>query len=604
MAEEKNNDTPELSPLAEAFENRQKEAAKATYGDVIKSGGIRILAGPAQAFLGSAETAGLVDKGSTANFTRAVLEAEKMGEMDLAQTLVRDTLAQGIPIAAEIYATRGRTLLQSLKPSAAIGGMGGYYTFVEDPEQAAGVSSARMYNMIIGAVAGPATLAVMGPTGKLLSSIPGIRGALDVAGPDIRPSEAVRETGAELIEAAGQRGITISPGVATNDAALVAEELRRNALINPVFARFLGDKVGSNATSLEALIDDLVNTILPEGKEQIGKAIDDAYIRVDVEDRIPQESLPLYDTLRNEDVVQKAISNIKNTTGLSSEFNNLHPLSVGRINMIVKNLEAMIESAPKDAAQKMIAAKRRLQEFGDNVSPSYKEARAMTQRKKTALTVEQAMQKGGDGVNPVVPYQFRVQSFVNAFENLEAKKALDTAIENLPSGPAQKEARAKFNMLIELIPRVAEMDKLIKAKLGDDPEELSRRAGITPAATYSFLNFLNINNDRKFIEFILDPNKSVARLREIMPKRNTAPEEFLRTFGIWVKENFDEYGDIITPPEAMSKEEEDRITKASTSSKSKTYQRLLRSGKLEELREKNPRVYEQLLESTRQTAIV
>jgi len=603
MAEEKNNDTPELSPLAQAFENRQKEAAKATYGDVIKSGGIRILAGPAQAFLGSAETAGLVDKGSTANFTRAVLEAEKTGEMDIAQTLVRDTLAQGIPIAAEIYATRGRSLLQSMKSSAGIGAVGGFYTFIEDPEQAAGISSARMYNMIIGGIAGPASLAITGPLGRLTASIPGMRGALDVAGPDIRPSEAVRETGAELIEAAGQRGISISPGAATGDAALVAEELKRGTVINPTFARFLGDKVGSNATSLEGLIDDLVNTILPEGKEQITRAIDDAYIRVDNE-LIPQESLPLYDTLRNEDVVQQAIANIKKTTGLSSEFSSLHPLSMGRINMIVKNLEAMIKVAPSDAAEKMIAAKRRLQQFGDEVSPSYKEARAMTQRKKSAITVEQAMQKGGEGVESIVPYQFRVQSFVNAFENLEAKKALDTAVENLPSGPAQKEARAKFNMLIELIPRVAEMDKLIKAKLGDDPEDLARRAGVTPAAVYSFMNFLNINNDRKFIEFVLDPNKSVARLREVMPKRNTAPEEFLRTFGIWFKENFDEYDQTMTTPQVMSTEEENRITKASTSSKSKTYQRLLKSGKLDELREKNPRVYQQLLESTRQTAIV
>ena len=593
----------QLSILDEALAESQKEAEKATYGDVIKSGGIRVLAGPAQAFLGSAETAGLVDKGSTANFTRAVLEAEKMGEMDFAQTLVRDTLAQGIPIAAEIYATRGRTLLQSLKPSAAIGAYGGYYTFVENPEQAAGISSARMYNTIIGGAAGPAALAIMGPTGQLLSSIPGIRGALDVAGPDIRPSEAVRETGAELIEAAGQRGISISPGVATGDASLVAEELKRGTVIKPVFARFLGDKVGSNATSLEGLIDDLVNTILPEGKKQIGKAIDDAYVRVDNE-LIPQESLPLYDTLRSEDVVQQAIAGIKGTTGLSSEFNSLHPLSVGRINMISKRLESMIQTAPSDAAQKMIAAKRRIQGFADDISPSYKEARAMTQRKKSAIAVEQAMQKGGDGVDSIVPYQFRVQSFVNAFENLEAKKELDKAIEYLPSGPAQKEARAKFNMLIELIPRVAEMDKLIKAKLGDDPEDLARRAGLTPAAAYSFLNFLNINNDRKFIEFILDPNKSVARLREIMPKRNTAPEEFLRTFGIWFKENFDEYDQTMTVPQVMSTQEENKISKASNSSRSRTYQRLLQSGKLEELQEKNPRIYQQLLESTRQTAMV
>lgn len=603
MAEEKNNDTPELSPLATAFEERQKEAAKATYSDVMKSGGIRILAGPAQALLGTAEVAGLVDKGSTAQFTQSVLEAEKMGDMDLAQTLVRDTLAQAIPITAEIYATRGRSLLQSLKPSAAIGAGGGFMTFVEDPQQSAALSSARLFNTTIGGVVAPIAMGTMLGLGNLASSIKGGRGAIDVAGPDVRPSAEVREAGASLIEAAGQRGISISPGVATGDAALVADELRRGTVIRPQFARFLADKVGSNATSLEGLIDDLVNTILPEGKEQIARSIDDAYIRVDNE-LIPQESLPLYDTLRSEDVVQQAISGIKATTGLSSEFNSLHPLSVGRINMIAKRLESMIQTAPTDAAQKMIAAKRRLQEFADEISPSYKEARAMTQRKKSALTVEQAMQRGGEGAEAVIPFQYRVQSFVSAFENLEAKKALDTAIENLPSSTAQKEARAKFNLLIELIPRVAEMDKLIKAKLGDDPEDLARRAGVTPAAVYSTLNFLNINNDRRFIEFILDPNKSVARLREVMPTRTTKPQEFLRTFGIWFKENFDEYDQTMTTPQLMSREEENSITKASTSSKSKTYQRLLQSGKLEELREKNPRVYQQLLESTRQTAIV
>jgi len=148
------------------------------------------------------------------------------------------------------------------------------------------------------------------------------------------------------------------------------------------------------------------------------------------------------------------------------------------------------------------------------------------------------------------------------------------------------------------------MDKLIKAKLGDDPEELARRAGVTPAAAYSALNFLNINNDRKFIEFILDPNKSVARLREVMPKRTTTPQEFLRVFGTWFKENFDEYDQTMTVPQVMSTQEENKISKASNSSRSRTYQRLLQTGKLEELQEKNPRIYQQLLESTRQTAMV
>lgn len=603
MAEETNKQDEKLDPLAMAFIDRQKEAAKATYGDVIKSGGIRILAGPAQAMLGSAEVAGLVEKGSTASFTRSVLQAEQMGDMDLAQSLLRDTLAQALPIAAEVYATRGRSLLQSLKPSAAIGGLGGFYTFVEDPEQAAAISSARMYNTVVGTVAAPLSTGVFMGIGAGLASLRGAKGAVQVAGPQKRPDLPIREEAAGLIEQAGQRGISLSPGVASGDAYLVADELKRGTVVRPEFGRFLADKVGSNATSLESLIDDLMSTILPEGKEGIGKLIDDAYIRVNNED-IPEAYLPLYDTLRNEDVVQEAIRGIKNTTGLSSEFNNLTPLSVGRINMIVKRLNSMIESAPSDSATKLIAARDRLRNFGDTVSASYKEARAMTQRKKSALTVEQAMQKGGQGAESVIPFQYRVQSFVNSFENLEAKKALDFAIENLPKGPAQKEARAKFNLLIELIPRVGEMDKLIRSKLGDDPEELARRAGVQPVAVYSLLNFLNLNNDRKFIEFILDPNKSAARLREIRPTATTTEEEFLRTFGIWYKENFDEYDQTMTVPTVISAEEENKLSRASDSSKAKTYDRLLKSGKLDELQEKNPRVYEQLLKGSQRLAFV
>lgn len=603
MVEETNKNNEPLDPLSQAFAERQTEASKATYGDVIKSGGIRILAGPAQALLGSAEVAGLVEKGSTADFTRAVLRAEQLGDMDLAQSLLRDTLAQAVPIAAEVYATRGRSLLQSLKPSAAIGGVGGFYTFIEDPEQSAALSAARMYNTMGGAIIAPLTTGAFMGTGMVASSIRGSRGAAQVAGPQKRPDLPTREEAANLIEQAGERGISLSPGVASGDAYLVADELKRGAVIRPELGRFLADKVGSNATNLESLIDDLMSTILPEGKEGIGKLIDDAYIRVNNE-QIPEAYLFKYNTLRNEDVVQEAIRGIKNTTGLSSDFNSLHPLSVGRLNMIVKRLNSMIESAPSDAAPKLIAARDRLREFGDIVSPSYKEARAMTQRKKSALTVEQAMQKGGQGADSVIPFKYRVQSFVNAFDNLEAKKSLDFAIDNLPEGPAQKEARAKFNLLIELIPRVSEMDKLIRKKLGDDPEEIAKRGGATPAAVYSMYNFLNSNNDRKFIEFILDPNKSVARLREIMPKATTTEEEFLRTFGIWYKENFDEYDQTLTTPTVISPEEEDKLSGASDSSKAKTYDRLLKSGKLDELQEKNPRIYEELLKSTQRTALV
>lgn len=582
-----------------------KEEKKVSLGDVIRSGGIRAAAGPIQKFYQMAELSGNLPEGvmTTEEFTRAVLEYENIGELDTAETFLRDSIANILPIAAEIYLTRGRTLLQSLKPSAGTAAVGGFLTFNDNPEQALS-PSATIWNTVISGLSAPIGNVALMSMGKGLSALAtGAPGARRVANILLRPEEAVRTQGAEIIEEAAERGITLTPGAATQDPALKRAEGVLEPLATDTFVRQVADAIGSNAKSINEMIDELYNTILPEGKDAIKQAVSDAYARVD-QDIIPMDKLKTWDTLTGEPVVQEAIQSIRKTSGLSSIYRGLPSNSVGRIKLIMDELENNIQKTKgTPAAQVYIAAKRRLESFADNVSPSFKEARAVAMREKTANTVLDALTKAGSG-GDVVPLEFQAQAFVNAFQNVKAKEALNTAINNLPSGPAQKEAKAKFNLLLELIPRAIETERTLSKAMTKTERVLAERAGPTPAGLYTLTNFLRLNNDRAFVEFILDPTKSSKRLRENMPRPTTNPEEAAKLLNILIREILPLKYDEGLAPQFSIPEEDRNLSKVSASSKSKTYQRLLRSGKLEELREKNPRVYEQLLEGTRQTAIV
>jgi len=593
--------------LDEHDESLVKEEKKVTLSDVIRSGGIRAAAGPIQKFYQIAELSGNLPEGvmTTEEFTRHVLEYENIGDLNTAETFLRDSIANILPITAEIYLTRGRSMLQSLKPSTGTAAVGGFLSFNENPREALS-PSATLWNTVISGLAAPiGSLAFMGMGRGLSSLVTGAPGARSVANIFIRPGEEVRTQGAELIEQAAERGVTLTPGAATQDPALSLAEENLEPFVSGVFSRKIADAIGSNATSINALIDDLYNTILPEGKDEIKKAIADAYARVD-QQVIPQERLKTWDTLSSEPVVQEAIQTIRTTSGLSSMYRGLTDAqgkpTVGRIKLVIDQLESQIKNTQGTSAAKVyIAAKDRLEDFADKVSPSYKEARAVTMREKTANTVLEALRKGGS--SKVVPLEFQAQAFVNAFQNLDAKEALDFAIENLPTSTAQKEARAKFNLLLELIPRAAETEKTLSSALRRKDRVVAERAGPTPAGLYTLTNFLRLNNDRAFIDFILDPNKSSQRLRDNMPRPTTDAEEAGRMLNIIIREILPLKYDEGLAPNIITPEEDMNLNKVSASSKSKTYQRLLRSGKLEELKEKNPKVYQQLLESTRQVAI-
>ena len=106
-------------------------------------------------------------------------------------------------------------------------------------------------------------------------------------------------------------------------------------------------------------------------------------------------------------------------------------------------------------------------------------------------------------------------------DNVKAKEKLFDGISNLPNKAMQAEARAKFELLMKLLPKVASQQKFLERRLAQSGETiLQQRADPGIGLLYSALGAINTNNDTNFLRFILDPSKTSARLRELNLERN------------------------------------------------------------------------------------
>jgi hypothetical protein len=583
------------------FEEEKQNRAK--WSDVIKSGGIRAAAGPVQAIVALAEQAGAVDSGTTANFTNQVLQYEQLGDIGLGQELLRDTLASAIPLTAEIVATRGAPLIPSLKRTSVIGAAGGFTTFVENPEQAAAVSTTRLLNTGLGSILAPMMVAGGIGAGKVISSLTGKLGDIRSANAAIRPSPNVLQQGADTIEQAAKRDIILSPGAATADPALVAQELAAGSGFSDTTKRFLSDVIGSNADSLDGLLDDLIATLIPEGRGAVSESVSTLYEKAN-KDIIEGSSLQLLQNLRDTPVVSQTVQRILKDPASRSAYTQ-HPInSIGRLRTVISDLQAQIDSAANNDAKKyLIAIKDKLVNLADDVSPNFSAARSTSQREKTAIEVANALRKSGD--SSVVPFKNSASSFASGIQNKEVKEKLMFAIKSLRDPAMRQEALQKYEYLLKVIPKVSELEKTLTSLISRDANAVAARGTVTTSVFYTALNFLNKNNNENFIRFILDPSKSAQRLRETLPSSTTAPEEFLKGFGLWAKENIDGYETSYGEDKvsALSSDAE-TIRNVSNASKAKTYEKLLRSGELEQIQQNNPDVYDSLFSGYKKLAIV
>jgi len=579
------------------FESKEVEKTNnISYTDAIKSGGIRSVAGIAQAVLSVAEAADLVDKGATKDFTNKVLSMEKSGDMSLGQALIRDTLASSIPIVAEIMATRNLTLIPALKRTAAIGGAGGMTTFVENPDQAFATSSTRMINGIMGTTIGPLFLMGGAALGRGAATVRGRRGEIEAVGPDIAPSPEVRQEGARLIEEAQKQGVVLTPGAATGDPALAAAE-RRAATVTTSVDRQLADVIGSNATNMDGIIDDLLNTIYPpaDGGALVGRMFETA-----ATDVIPKE--PFYALLKGSRIMKDLMSEVANDPTKAAAYGGYQPNSIGRINYLRKELQNRIDNLSPEDARPLIMLKSRLDDIGRKNSSTFDEALKLSQRQKTAQEVSEALIR--DGYNETVPFRNSAESFVSGIKNKKIREKLMFGLESISDPKDRAQAMEKFALIERLLPAVVKMEKTLTSALASGDDVLARRADPTVAGSWTIYELLNRNNNEKFLKFILDPNKSAARLRELLPKRNTNTEEFARGIALWASELLDGPAILgVSPERVVSPEQENYLKTSSVENRARAFDSLSRAGKAEELQAKNPTLYDKLFKAYGQVKV-
>lgn len=582
-----------------AEDQKLEENKKATYSDVIKSGGIRAGAGPIQTIASIMESSGLIEKGTTKDFTLKVLEAEKMGDMDLAQSFVRETVANIVPIVAEVALTRGVPFKEALGKTAAIGGAGGFFSFVENPDQAAPLSMVRMGNTALGTFFGPVLMGAGLGLGKLASTVRGTRGPISVSDASIAPELALRQEGAETIDQAAEKGITLTPGVATGDVALLNDEITRGVAFSPQVQRFLSDTMQTNAKNMQELIDDLVSTVIPEGKDNITAVVNNLYEKASTEAVDPA----VFSSFRNNKTIEGIISGIMRNPSSKAAYETYPASSVGRLNFIIKELQTKIDAVEgTDTAAYLIDLKRNLQNTLKSESPSYARAVETSQRDKTAREVLDSLTR--TGYKEVIPTTNYADNFVSAFSNPKVKEQMAFGIRSI-SDPAQRQnALEKMEFILKLLPKLSEQEKALEKIITSNTEVLARRGSPISAALYSLENILRSNNDERFIRFILDPEKSAARLRELSPKRYTGTEESLKQMGFIFSEILGEglESSFLSVPYRL--DDKQAFNSSSDKAKTKALLQLQKSGRLEEFMIKNPEAYASLKQAERKAAIV
>ena len=603
-----------------------KELTSATFADVAKSGGLRAIAGPAQAFLAfvesSAQSAGNPypqNLPTVEEFTRMILEMEGNKDMSAGQQFVRDIMANVIPIALEIGLTRGATIPQTMKITGGVGLGAGYTQFVEDPAQAKTGSTARMTNAALSALIGVIAAGGGALAGRGFDYLRGARGTRESANIDIRPDAQTRMEGATTIEQARDVGIVLTPGQATSDIGLQTQEIAAGGRLSRQLIRNISDTVKSNQKAADALIDNLYSVLLPEGKATIHANVSALYERSGRQ-LLRGDSLDAFNDLRaysprgtdKLSVIEKTIANITNNPATNRAYAELPANSIGRANLIVRNLQAQINAAKEAGTTDFIPLKNireDLLKILDEASPEYALARQTSQREKVAQEVVQALRS--DKGSAVVPYANSAQRFVDAFDNIVAKEKLFEGIRNLPNKTMQAEARAKFELLIKLLPKVSSQQKFLEQRLAQSGEKmLQERASPEIGLLFSALKVISTNNDTNFLRFILDPSKTSARLRELNLERNTASEEFLKKVGIVFSEIIDDYatenvsGMDFAENLKLSSLDRQAMGRSTDSAKAKAYRKLLQSGRLDEFMAKNPEAYKILRDAGKAQAIV
>lgn len=216
-------------------------------------------------------------------------------------------------------------------------------------------------------------------------------------------------------------------------------------------------------------------------------------------------------------VINKAINEVNNNPVYQESLKNAPTNSIAYLDHVKIALDDMIESAPKKEARIIRNIKNDLLKDLDAVSPEYKQARGLEERKKARQGLEKAFDKTD------------INSGHAFYKALNSKEKFDKLMINLREVP---EAQEKLKYMRELFKDFRAESKINKVRGLTQTGMKQDRNDINAIVSFLEDKFAGGKFDVEAIEFITDPNwdKKLAEINKISDGQKKVAK-FIQLFG-------------------------------------------------------------------------
>ena len=268
----------------------------------------------------------------------------------------------------------------------------------------AGVATA---NQILGGMVGAGVAGTVGAAKGVSNYLSPKHTVVSGIGDDLSRTNA--DTVAKTMAASKRTGIHLTPGEATGSQALANRE--GAVTMNPATQQLVERTVDSRQAATLANAKKVIDSVVPEGKSTLSKAVDNLYKKVEnvtIKDKVGLESLkeyPIYGKISNKIVSELGPKAPK-------------PGTVGYLDTVKKYLDDEISSAIKSGKSAsggevgaLQSLKSKIVGLGDAASPEYSLARKGAQRLIVQNKIQQKLDKVLNSQGEATPKQINKAFF-------------------------------------------------------------------------------------------------------------------------------------------------------------------------------------------------
>ena len=474
--------------------------------------------GITQLALGLGEKVGVVDEGSTAEYTERVKKTREffsntgVGQSTAGKvgSVVGET-APSMLIPGGVAGKFSKRLLTSALSNSAAETL----RFTEDPSL---FSGERFRNAAGGALvggAGTAALASIPAAGRFIKStadeltaggaqrkIKGVVGLEDIRG--------------EATDAAEGIGVWLTPGEASGRADLKAFE--RGLSVDTVddFSKTIAARISDRSNKIKETLDDVIQQIgrhSPEDATKIAKGYADlSNLRI---------SSKFYQNLEQQPFIKGLWNKMQNTPEYAAELSKIPPNSAARLDTFKNFLwerSKKMKKAQKSKAAKVVDDFRvNLVNQLDTMVPSYSEARGLAQlniaqrKMNKGLAKTKGRVRSLDGGSDVDVMQFYRNTF-------KSDQDFADLMEALSSVPAAQKKLTQVRTVLNAIEGSGINNIFTKSK---DAVKTKGTAGlgVQGAVGLSGLEFLQGRHNKALVDYITNPNYTADLLESVKPTK-------------------------------------------------------------------------------------